>query len=226
MTEQQLLSKTLNFESEAEAAEHFHSQGWTDGLPIVPPTQSAVESFLRYSGRSPAEIVLTEPVKDRVVTAEKVAANAVMAGCRPEAFPVVLAAAEAMDEPEFNLHAISASTMGAAVLIALFRDQIAAFFSEEAAVRGEVARYLLVSVWGYAGFGLFIMGNGALNAIDRAGLALSQSLARVALFMVPAALFLRPVWGSTGIYTAELAANVLGAALAVGSLWWVLARGR
>ena len=116
--------------------------------------------------------------------------------------------------------------LGAAVLIALFRDQIAAFFSEEAAVREEVARYLLISVWGYAGFGLFIMGNGALNAIDRADLALSQSLARVALFMVPAALFLRPLWGSTGIYTAELAANVLGGALAVGSLWWVLVRGR
>ena len=112
-----LLSKTLEFESEAEAAEHYHSQGWTDGLPIVPPTQAAVESFLRYSGRSPAEIVLTEPVKGRVVTAEKVAVNAVMAGCRRQDFPVVLAAVDAMDEPEFNLHAISASTMGAAVLI-------------------------------------------------------------------------------------------------------------
>ena len=117
MSELGLTSKTLNFESETEAAEHFDSQGWTDGLPIVPPTQSAVESFLRYSGRSPAEIVLTEPVKGRVVTAEKVAVNAVMAGCRPEDFPVVLAAVDAMDEPEFNLHAISASTMGAAVLI-------------------------------------------------------------------------------------------------------------
>ena len=68
-------------------------------------------------GRSPSEIVGAEPTKGRVITAEKVAVNAVMAGCLPEHLPLVLAAVEAICEPRFNLHAISVSTMGAAILI-------------------------------------------------------------------------------------------------------------
>ena len=116
MIAQSLASKALDFESAEDAIEYYHGQGWTDGLPIVPPTAEAVESFLDYVGRSPSEIVATEPVRGRVVTAEKVAINAVMAGCRREYLPVVLAAIEAMDEPGFNMHAATASTMGAAVL--------------------------------------------------------------------------------------------------------------
>jgi hypothetical protein len=97
--------------------EHFMGQGWTDGLPIVPPTTARVRQFLEYAGRSPSEILGTEPTKGRVVTAEKVAVNAVMAGCLPEYFPIVLATVDAILEPEFNLHAITVSTMGAAVLL-------------------------------------------------------------------------------------------------------------
>ena len=93
------------------------SSGWTDGLPVVPPTAEKIGAFLDVVGRSPSAILGTEPVRGRVVTVEKVAINAVMAGCRPEYFPVALAAIEAMLEPEHNLHAVTVSTMGAAPLL-------------------------------------------------------------------------------------------------------------
>ena len=91
-------------------------QGWTDGLPIVPPTEDRVIALLDEAGLAPSQILGTEPVRGRVITAEKVAINGVMAGCRPEYMPILVAAIKAMCEPEFNLHAITISTMGAAVL--------------------------------------------------------------------------------------------------------------
>ena len=116
MTAQPLTSSRFEFEDPSEAIEFYFSQGWTDGLPVVPPTLAKVRRFLECSGRSPSEIVGAEPTKGRVITVEKVAINAVMAGCLPEYFPVVLAAIEAMCEPEFNLHAITVSTGSAAIL--------------------------------------------------------------------------------------------------------------
>ena len=116
MSVRPLASNRLEFADADEAVEHYFRQGWTDGLPVVPPTVERVRRFLEYAGRSPAEIVGSEPVKGRVITAEKVEINAVMAGCLPQYFPVVLAAIQAMSEPQFNLHAVTASTMGAAVL--------------------------------------------------------------------------------------------------------------
>ena len=100
-----------------EANELYHERGWSDGLPIIPPTEDLVLTFLEAGGRDASDVLGTEPVRGRVITAEKAAINAVMAGCRPEYFPVVLAAAEAICEDQFNLHAITASTMGAAILI-------------------------------------------------------------------------------------------------------------
>ena len=113
---QPLTSELFEFDSSADVIEHYFRSGWTDGLPVVPPTPERVLDFLDYAGRSPSEILGTEPTKGRVITVEKVAINAVMAGCLPEYFPVVLAAIEALCEPQFNLHAITVSTMGAAVL--------------------------------------------------------------------------------------------------------------
>ncbi len=114
---QPLTSNRLEFDEATEVMEYYFERGWTDGLPIVPPTVGRVRQFLDYAGRSPSEIVGAEPTKGRVITVEKVAINAVMAGCLPEYFPVVLAAIEAMSEPRFNLHAMTVSTMGAAVLM-------------------------------------------------------------------------------------------------------------
>ena len=116
MSIQPLTSNILEFNDSTDAIERYFREGWTDGLPIVPPTPDKVRQFLDYAARPPSEILGTEPTKGRVITVEKVAINAVMAGCLPQYFPAVLAAVEAMCEPQFNLHAITVSTMGAAVL--------------------------------------------------------------------------------------------------------------
>ncbi len=109
-------SDELRFDSENQAVEAFIERGWTDGLPIIPPSLERVNSFLEYSGRDSEEPLGREPVKGRTVTVGKVAINSVMAGCLPQYFPVVLSAIEAALEPEFNLHGITASTMGAGIL--------------------------------------------------------------------------------------------------------------
>ena len=117
MAEIDLSSRVLEFDDASQVVEEYFARGWTDGLPIVPPTPERVRRSLASGGRSPSDILGTEPTKGRVITAEKVAVNAVMAGCLPEHFPVIAAAVEALCEPEFNLHAVTASTMGAAVLV-------------------------------------------------------------------------------------------------------------
>ena len=106
----------MTFDDEAALFDSFLERGWTDGLPVVPPTEDRVRAALDAGGRLPSDILGTEPVRGRVITAEKVAVNAVMAGCLPEYFPVVTATLEAMCEPQFNLHAVTVSTMGAAIL--------------------------------------------------------------------------------------------------------------
>jgi len=115
-TPHSLTSNRLEFADAAAAMEYYAEQGWTDGLPVVPPTPSRVARFLDQAGRPASAIIGTEPTKGRVITTEKVAINAVMAGCLPEHLPLILAAVEAICEPKFNLHAVSVSTMGAAVL--------------------------------------------------------------------------------------------------------------
>ena len=97
-----------------EANELFQRNGWTDGLPIVPPTATGVRRFLEAAGLSPDVVVGVEPVRRRRITAEKVAIAAVMAGCLPGYLPVVLAILKAMCEPEFGLHGVTASTGGSA----------------------------------------------------------------------------------------------------------------
>ena len=95
-----------------EAIETCYDLGWTDGLPVVPPTVERVEEFLRLVNRSPDEVLGSLPERRREITVGKVAANAVMAGCLPAYFPVVLAATEAMLDKAFNLIAPSASQRG------------------------------------------------------------------------------------------------------------------
>lgn len=97
--------------------ESCFEKGWTDGLPVVPPTDARVEEFLDYVGRPGEEVLGEVPERRRVVTVEKVAANAVMAGCLPAYFPVVLAAVEAMLAAEFHVLAPSASLGGSAILV-------------------------------------------------------------------------------------------------------------
>ncbi|WP_423802525.1 hypothetical protein [Neobacillus sp. SAB-20_R2A] len=101
------------------AIEHFFQKGWTDGLPIVPPTEERIYEMLQSVNMEPDTIVGAIPERGRVFTAEIVAINAVMAGCLPGYFPVVMSAVQAICEPEFGLHGPSASTHGAAIMIAV-----------------------------------------------------------------------------------------------------------
>ena len=97
--------------------EHWFERGVTDGLPVVPPTRERVERMLRATRRERDELVGEMAPNYGRLTVEKAAVNAVMAGCRPEYFPVVLAAAESACDPAFSLHGMSTSTHFAAPLI-------------------------------------------------------------------------------------------------------------
>ena len=97
--------------------ESWFDKGVTDGLPVVPPTRERVERMLAGSTRPRGELIGEVAPNYGRATAEKVAINAVMAGCRPDYLPVVLAAVEAACEPAFNLHGMSTSTHFSAPLI-------------------------------------------------------------------------------------------------------------
>jgi hypothetical protein len=97
--------------------EQFYRRGWTDGLPIVPPTLGRVEAAVHASGRSPQEIIAEMDPLGGVATVEKIAANAVMAGCIPEAMPAVIAALEAIADPAFNLRGVQTTDENVAPLL-------------------------------------------------------------------------------------------------------------
>jgi hypothetical protein len=95
----------------------FEARGWTDGLPVVPPTLTRVEAMCAATARAPSEVLgEVEPLRGEA-TVEKVAANAVMAGCRPEHFPVVLAAVEAVLDPAFNMRGVQTTDENVAPLL-------------------------------------------------------------------------------------------------------------
>ncbi len=100
-----------------EAQDLYHSRGWTDGLPVVPPTADAVHACLDWAMLPPDHLVGIEPVRERAITAEKLAVNAVMAGCAPPHFPLVVTAMTAMLQEQFLLHGATASTGGCAALL-------------------------------------------------------------------------------------------------------------
>jgi len=112
-----LRSRTYDVADADAANELFQENGWTDGLPIVPPTEPAVRRFLDAAELAPDVVVGVEPVRRRHITAEKVAIAAVMAGGRPEYMPVVVAIVQAMCEPMFGLHGSTASTGGSAPFV-------------------------------------------------------------------------------------------------------------
>lgn len=115
----QLASRTHEVDDIWAVQELYHGNGWTDGLPIVPPTAEAVQACLEWAMTPPDQLLGIEPVRGVPITAEKLAINAVMAGCLPMHLPVVLTAFTAMMQPEFLLHGATASTGGCAVLVVL-----------------------------------------------------------------------------------------------------------
>ncbi|MBI2906684.1 MAG: hypothetical protein HYX92_03390 [Chloroflexi bacterium] len=86
-----------------EVNRFFRTKGWTDGLAIIPPTVEEVEDFLRHTDRSPDEEIAILPQANLRATPRNIAANAVMAGCRPEFMPLLIAAVEAIGDPHFQL---------------------------------------------------------------------------------------------------------------------------
>ena len=122
---------------------------------------------------------------------------------------------------------IFAIAYGLALAVMLFAagEWFADFFTEDPAIIAAFASYLSIAAWGYAGYGVLIISNGALNGVSRAGTALVQSFARVFLVMLPFAWILRPGWGAEAIFAAELAANVIGGAVAGIVVWRVLRAG-
>ncbi|MFQ6026696.1 MAG: hypothetical protein ACE5Q6_04180, partial [Dehalococcoidia bacterium] len=105
------------FSTWEQAQEYYLDQGLTDGLPVIPPTEERVRAMLDYAGLAPDHVIGVETIRQKRFTAEKVAVNAVMAGCKPEYFPVVVAAVAGAVERPFNFHASSTSTNGITTLV-------------------------------------------------------------------------------------------------------------
>lgn len=93
-----------------KVSNEFYIKNQTDGLPIIPPTRSRVDKFLKYSDLKPEEIIAILPPKMGKATMEKVAINAVMAGCLPHFMPVIQHAVKAVSQEKFNLPGINATT--------------------------------------------------------------------------------------------------------------------
>ncbi len=100
-----------------DTIETYFENGWTDGLPIVPPTESAVQEFVAASGRDGDDVLGVMPPRMGIVTVESVAINSVMAGCRAEYMPVVLAAVAAALDERFDVRGLQATSDPAAPLV-------------------------------------------------------------------------------------------------------------
>ncbi len=132
-----------------DPVEICYARGWSDGLPVVPPTPERVLRMLAGTERDPAEVLGLMPPDLGECTVEKVAVNAVMAGCRPEYLPVVLAAVEAALDPAFCMHGLLCTTY---------------FASPVVVVNGPVARRIGMN----AGVNALGQGNRANSTIGRA----------------------------------------------------------
>jgi hypothetical protein len=97
--------------------QYLLNRGWTDGLPVLPPTHEAVDEMIYASGFDKDERLGIVPPLNGVATIEKIAANAVMAGCLPEYFPIVIAAVKGLLQPGFNLNGVQTTTGNVAPLI-------------------------------------------------------------------------------------------------------------
>jgi hypothetical protein len=112
-----LRARRIELGSAEDPFEFMFERGLTDGLPVIPPTPERVVAMLKGTRRDAQEVVAIVPPNMAPATVETVAANAVMAGCKPEYLPVVLAALEAACTPEFNVHGVMATTWGATPVI-------------------------------------------------------------------------------------------------------------
>ena len=110
-----------------EAIEECYRLGWSDGLPVIPPVDYKVREMLEYTGMTGEEELLSLEMRQRVLTSENAAANAVMAGCLPEYFPVLVTTLKALEEEKDFVHIASASTSSPSILMIVngpIRDEI------------------------------------------------------------------------------------------------------
>lgn len=111
-------SRTVEVEASPLAAfAEAYRLGWTDGLPIIPPTEECVADMIVAAGRPPDEVIASLPPSNGAATTEKIAINAVMAGCLPEYMPALVATVEAISETPFNLDGVQATTNPAGVAL-------------------------------------------------------------------------------------------------------------
>jgi hypothetical protein len=129
--------------------EAYFDAGWTDGLPVVPPTDASIAAMLAGAALGGHEVIGEIPSRNTSVRADKLAINAVLAGCRPEYLPVVVAAVRGLCRPEFAYHGPASSTGGSAIVLI---------------VNGPIARRLGVN----AGTNAFGQGHRANATIGRA----------------------------------------------------------
>src|SRR5260221_145497 len=106
-----LQSRRVEIGQDEDEQEAMFGRGWSDGLPLVPPTEERVLRMLDGTARDPQEVLGIVPPALAAATVEKIAINAVMAGCKPEYLPVVLAAVEAVLDESFAMHGVLATTM-------------------------------------------------------------------------------------------------------------------
>ena len=100
----------------AELIEAYFERGWTDGLPVVPPSDKSLRATLDAAALRGDEVLGEIAGRNTVVTADKVAINVVMAGCKPEYMPVVVAAIRGLCHPDFAYHGPASSTGGSAMV--------------------------------------------------------------------------------------------------------------
>ena len=144
----ELKARRIEIAAQEDDLEACFERGWTDGLPVVPPTEKRVRRMLRGSQRATDEIVGIIPPNQVPCTVEKVAINAVMAGCQPEYLPVVLAAVEAACMDAFCMHGLLATTY---------------FSGPVVIVNGPIAKAIGMN----AGLNVFGQGNRANATIGR-----------------------------------------------------------
>jgi len=143
-----------------EVLEALTQRGLGDGLPVIPPTSERVEAMLAGAGgNNPHEVIATLEPRLGAATRQAIAANAVMAGCRPEHMPVITAAVKAVSQPEFNLLGVNATTHPTAPLLIVhgecaqlggFESQTGAFGpgNRANATVGRALRLILLQVAG------------------------------------------------------------------------------
>lgn len=127
MTSRSDSSKVVEISDSIEAIEECYRMGWSDGLPVVPPADYKVREMLQFMGMTGEEELLSFEMRSRVLTSENAAANAVMAGCLPEYFPVLVTTLRTLEEEKNYVSMAASSTSSPAILMIVngpIRDQI------------------------------------------------------------------------------------------------------